>query len=379
MTANLYFGQDKNMTRQILDRKDFKLGLFSANCSGGLAVTKIDERWGATWDENLAMAKAADRLGFDFLLPIARWIGYKGDTNFHGSVLDPIVWAAALISSTERINVFSTIHTAFNHPMVTAKQLATLDQLGGGGRAGLNIVAGWNQPEYEAMGTLMPHEHDDRYNFAQEWADVVLAAWQEPGIFNIETEHFKLRGSESEPKPQGNKVPILNAGSSGQGRAYAAKNSDFVFTIVPDAAAGAEIAATVKEQARTEYGREIGVFTLGHVVCRDTREEAEKYLEYYARDNADWGAVDYLMDLQGLHAQSFTPEMLATMRDRFASGHGSLPLVGTPEDVADQITALHEAGFEGMTLAFVDYVTELEYFGQKVLPILEARGVRLPR
>lgn len=379
MTSNHNFGQDNTMTRQILDRKDFKLGLFSSNCSGGLAVTKIDERWGATWEENLAMAKVADRLGFDFLLPIARWIGYKGDTNFHGSVLDPIVWAAALISSTERINVFSTIHTAFNHPMVTAKQMATLDQLNGGGRAGLNIVAGWNQPEYEAMGTLMPHEHDDRYSFAQEWADVVLAAWQEPGIFNMETKHFKLRGAESEPKPQGNKVPILNAGSSGQGRAYAAKNSDFVFTIVPDVATGAAIAATVKEQARTEFDREVGVFTLGHVVCRDTRAEAEEYLKYYGRDNADWGAVDYLMGLQGMHAQSFTPEMLATMRDRFASGHGSLPLVGTPEDVADQITALHEAGFDGMTLAFVDYVTELEYFGQKVLPILEARGVRLPR
>lgn len=69
MTSNHNFGQDNTMTRQILDRKDFKLGLFSSNCSGGLAVTKIDERWGATWEENLAMAKAADRLGFDFLLP----------------------------------------------------------------------------------------------------------------------------------------------------------------------------------------------------------------------------------------------------------------------------------------------------------------------
>ncbi|MCW4465308.1 LLM class flavin-dependent oxidoreductase [Glutamicibacter sp. MNS18] len=367
------------MTRQILDNKDFKLGLFSANCSGGLAVTKIDERWAATWEENLAMARLADRIGFDFLLPIARWIGYKGETNFHGSVLDPVVWAAALLSSTERINVFSTIHTAFNHPMVTAKQMATLDQLGGGGRAGLNIVAGWNQPEYEAMGSLLPHDHDDRYAFAQEWHDIVLAAWQEPAIFNMETEHFTLRGAESEPKPRGNKVPILNAGSSGQGRAYAARNSDFVFTIIPDIQTGAGIVSAVKEQARSEYNREVGVLTLGHVVCRPTRKEAEQYLEYYAKENADWGAVDYLMGLQGMHAQSFTPQMLQTMRDRFASGHGSLPLVGSPDDVADQIAALHEAGFAGMTLAFVDYVSELEYFGDEVLPRLEARGVRLPR
>ena len=73
-----------------MNKKDhFKLGLFSANCSGGLAVTKIEERWGATWEENLRMARIADKAGIDFLLPIARWIGYKGDTNFHGSVLSP--------------------------------------------------------------------------------------------------------------------------------------------------------------------------------------------------------------------------------------------------------------------------------------------------
>ena len=90
-----------------MNTKDhFKLGLFSANCSGGLAVTKIEERWGATWEENLRMARIADKAGIDFLLPIARWIGYKGDTNFHGSVLEPIPWAAALLASTERISVF---------------------------------------------------------------------------------------------------------------------------------------------------------------------------------------------------------------------------------------------------------------------------------
>lgn len=122
--------------------------------------------------------------------------------------------------------------------VVTAKQMATLDQLGGGSRAGLNIVAGWNQPEYEAMGSLLDHEHDARYAFAQEWCDVVLKAWEDPGIFNFKSEHFDLRGAESEPKPHGNHVPILNAGSSGQGRAYAARNSDFVFTIVPDVETG---------------------------------------------------------------------------------------------------------------------------------------------
>ena len=366
------------MTRSILDGRGFKLGLFSPNCSGGLAVTKVPDRWSASWEDNLRLAKLADEAGIDFLLPIARWIGYKGETNFHGHVLDPIVWAAGLLASTERISVFSTIHTAFNHPLAVAKAIATLDQIGGGGRAGLNVVAGWNQPEYEAMGVDMPQAHDDRYAYAQEWWDVIRDAWSRTEIFDHEGEYFRLRGVESEPKPRGGRVPVLNAGSSAQGRAFAARNSDFVFTIIPDVETGASIASGLRAQARAEHGRDVGVLTLGHVVCRPTRAEAEEFVRYYAEDNADWGAVDYLMGLQGLHAQSFTPEMLATMRSRFASGHGSLPIFGTPDDVADAIAGVHAAGFDGMTLAFVDYAGELPYFAAEVLPRLEAMGVRFP-
>lgn len=367
------------MTRDILNGDGFKLGLFSANCSGGLAVTTIPERWSASWEDNLAMAQAAEEAGIDFLLPIARFIGYKGETNFHGTVLDPIVWAAALLASTRRISVFSTIHTAFNHPMVIAKQLATLDQIGGGGRAGLNVVAGWNLPEYEALGAPMPEAHDDRYAFAAEWLDVVNRAWSTEGTFTYDGAFYHLKDAESEPKPRGGRVPVLNAGSSPQGRDFAAHFSDLAFTVIPDAAAGAEIARALKEDARARYDRNVGVLTLSHVVCRESRAEAEDYLAYYAEQNADWGAVDYLMGLQGMHAQSFTPEMLQGMRERFASGHGSLPVIGTPEEVAEQIRAVSDAGLDGMTLAFVDYTTEVTRFGREVMPILERMGVRPPR
>lgn len=84
------------------------------------------------------------------------------------------------------------------------------------------------------------------------------------------------------------------------------------------------------------------------------------------------------MSLQGLHAKSCTPEMLQTFRARFAAGHGSCPLIGTPDDVADRIEQFHQAGFGGMTLSFVDYVAELGYFAQEVLPRLEAKGIRVP-
>lgn len=85
------------------------------------------------------------------------------------------------------------------------------------------------------------------------------------------------------------------------------------------------------------------------------------------------------MRLQGLHAQSFTPEMLQMFRGRFAAGHGTCPLIGSPDDVAAEIKRFHDAGFAGMTLSFVDYVGELEFFAQEVMPRLERLGVRQPR
>ena len=364
--------------KAISDGKDFKLGLFSANCSSGLAVTRVPERWSASWADNLRLARMADEVGIDFLLPIARWIGYGGDTNFHESVLDPTSLAAALLARTDRITVFSTVHTAFNHPVVVAKALATVDQIGHG-RAGINIVAGWNKPEYDAMGVDLPQDHDDRYAYAQEWWDIVRRLWTEPGRYDIEGRFWQLEGVESSPKPFDGLPPILNAGSSTQGRDFAARNSNVVFTVVGGPDDGAGVVETVTATARERYGREVGVFTPSYCVCRPTRAEAEEFHRWYAEEHADWDAVDNLMRLQGLHAQSFTPEMLAMFRGRFAGGHGVCPLIGTPDEVAAEMVRFRDAGFGGMTLSFVDYVGELEFFAQEVLPRLERLGARRPR
>jgi len=155
------------MTQNRMLSGGFKLGTFSTNCSSGMTPTKAKERWVNSWDNNLALAKLLDAAGIDFMLPIARWIGYGGATDFHGGVLETMTWAAGLLASTKDISVFATIHATANHPVVVAKQLATIDQIGHG-RAGLNIVAGWNKPEYEALGLTLPDDHETRYGYAQE-------------------------------------------------------------------------------------------------------------------------------------------------------------------------------------------------------------------
>ena len=142
-------------------------------------------------------------------------------------------------------------------------------------------------------------------------------------------------------------MPIINAAASSEGREFAMRNADFLFTPVFDFGQAEATVIDVKAKAASA-GRHVDVLTFCTVVCRPTQQEAEDYLDYYANQNADWEAVDNLMTLQGLHAQSFTPEALASFRDRFAAGHGGFPLVGTPDHIADQLAT------DGQDIVYVD-------------------------
>lgn len=358
------------------DRDHFKLGLFSSNCSGGLAVTKIPERWNNSWENNLTMAQIADEAGLDFLLPIARWIGYGGETDFHGKVLETITWATGLLAQTKNIQVFATIHTSCNHPVVLAKQIATMDHIGGG-RAGLNVVCGWNRPEYEALGQELPDDHETRYRFGQEWFDVVKRLWNEESAFDYDGEWFKLKQTYSLPHPVQKHVPIFNAAGSKEGQNFAVRNVDYLFTPALDLEKSFTEIQALKAQAEA-IQRAIDVLTLSFVVCRPTAQEAKEYHRYYMEENADWGAVDNIISIMFANAQSFPKEQIRSMREAMATGHGGFPLIGTPDQVADGLESLHNAGFRGTVLGFVDYNKELPYFCEEVLPRLERKGMRLP-
>src|SRR5262249_31947512 len=116
-----------------------KLGLFGANCSSGRAVTMVPERWSGNWPDNLRLAKMADAAGIEFMLPIARWKGYGGDTDYQGATLESISWASGLLASTKRLHVFATVHAPLVHPVIAAKGFATADHISEG-RFGLNLV-----------------------------------------------------------------------------------------------------------------------------------------------------------------------------------------------------------------------------------------------
>lgn len=363
------------MSPRLIDKDGFLLGTFTSNCSSGMTITTVPERWDASWSKNLELAHLLDDAGIDFMLPVARWVGNGGETNFHGTVLDPITWATGLLANTKNLTVFATIHTAMNHPVVIAKQLATMDHISGS-RVGLNIVAGWNKPEYDAFGLDLPDDHETRYAYAQEWFDIIRALWERQERFDWEGTYFHLKNVHSDPKPQ-KKLPIYNAAGSQIGRDFAVRNADFLFRTNLDMEASRTENAQLKKRAADE-GRKLDVLTFSHVICRPTEREAQEWLQYTGRDNVDRVALDNTVSLQVAHSESFPPDLLRELKDSFAIGHGGFQLVGTPEQVADGITALHEAGFGGTTLSFVDYVEEFPYFRDNVLPILEQRGVWRP-
>ena len=169
-----------------------KIGLFGANCSSGRSATKVPERWSASWEDCLALARLGDDAGLDFMLPIARWKGYGGDTDFHGATLETITWAVGLLGATKRMTVFGTVHAPLFHPLIAAKEFVTADHIGQG-RMGMNIVCGWNEGEFDMFG-VKQREHDERYDYAQEWVDIVKQAWTRDDTFDFDGKFLHLQG-----------------------------------------------------------------------------------------------------------------------------------------------------------------------------------------
>jgi alkanesulfonate monooxygenase SsuD/methylene tetrahydromethanopterin reductase-like flavin-dependent oxidoreductase (luciferase family) len=357
-----------------------KIGLFGANCSSGRSATRVPERWSASWADCLAMARMADAAGIDFLLPIGRWKGYGGETDLHGETLETVTWATGLLSKTERITVFGTVHAPLFHPVIAAKQCVTADHVGRG-RFGLNIVAGWNEGEFEMFG-VQQREHEARYAYAQDWIDAIKAAWGPEDDFDFIGEHIKLRKVRSKPKPYGGTRPlIMNAGSTPTGQAFALRNCDAYFTATSESRQGGpeaikKMIADIKSEG-LKNGREIEVFTVGQVVCRPTQKEAEDYYHYAIIEMADWGAVDGMLRIKNITPETVGEAEYKKKREYFASrAIGGYPFVGTPDHIAEQFGYLSRAGMRGIAFSLINYLDELPYVRDELLPRLARMGVR---
>ena len=167
---------------------------------------------------------------------------------------------------------------------------------------------------------------------------------------------------------------LINAGHSPAGSDFAAREVDFAFIGFDSVAAARAIAERVRRKARSEYQREIGICTSALVVCRDTEAEARQAYRGII-EQGDRVAADNLIGVLARESQSFN-ERIDKYRERIVAGWGTHPVVGTPEQVVEELGRISAAGIDGVVFGFLDYNEELKYFDKAVMPLLRQAGLR---
>jgi alkanesulfonate monooxygenase SsuD/methylene tetrahydromethanopterin reductase-like flavin-dependent oxidoreductase (luciferase family) len=370
---------DYTARKRLFDGNRMKLGVMAFNCSHGSTITTVPEAWSLDWDSTLEVAQAVDRSGMEAILPVGRWRGYGGPSDFNGAAYESFTWASALGASTSYVTVLATCHVPLVHPLMVAKMSSTIDHVTKG-RFALNIVCGWFKNEFDMFGAVM-RPHDDRYKFASEWLDFLKQAWTRKDEFDFKSDSFEAKAVWSQPKPlQNPHPPVMNAGGSTAAQDFTTRNCDMNFVHLKDRAnleTGRKEIAQLKQRARL-HGNQTRIWVHVYVVCRDTENEAKDYLHHYVYEKGDWHAATNLLRIFGVQSQSYDPKSLEDHKAHFIAGHGGYPLVGTAEQIADELGKLADIGVDGCLISWVDYKNELRQWNAQVLPLLIQSGLRQP-
>jgi len=215
--------------------------------------------------------------------------------------------------------------------------------------------------------------HDERYRMASDWVTCVKRAWTEQD-FDHDGDYFTIKEGFLLPKPVQQPHPVLlNAGNSEQGREFSAAEVDFNFITIATPEQAGDMVRDIHARA-ANYKRQCGVMSYALVCCRDTEAEARALYQQIV-DQGDWEAANNVMALLGMESGSFD-EQIKKYGERFIAGWGGYPLVGTPEQVVEQMVELSKLCVEGLILTRVDYRKELKYFGEKVLTLMEQEDLR---
>ncbi|WP_159500252.1 NtaA/DmoA family FMN-dependent monooxygenase [Microbacterium sp. 18062] len=325
--------------------KELTLGIFQSLTPNGM----IGASWRFPENESLdfldldywiRLSKKIDKAGFDFLF-LADTYGYPmidGEVldaavrnAFNIPVADPFAIVSAVAAATERLSVVATASTTVERPPALARRLATLDHLTGG-RLGWNVVTGVSQIASANLFGESALSSDERYDRAEEYIDICLGLWEgsweddalledrENGIYadpaklrqvSYEGKHFSSRGILNVP-PSPQRTPlIVQAGTSGRGKDFAARNAEVVFIGGGSPAQMAANIADVRDRA-VSFGRERDSikFLIGSmfVVGKTEQEAQEKRQAQLAFATTEQAAVTYAY-VTGLDLTTMDPDL----------------------------------------------------------------------
>lgn len=336
------------------------LGVFLPNSSWAFWPTTAATGTQWTYEYNRELVIRAEKAGFAFAFPAARWKGLDGDQIVsRGASLDTTTLTAGLLEATTSITILATMHTNVFNPVVAAKLCATLDHISGG-RFGLNIVSGWQRDEFESMSIPLL-DHKERYEYTREWLTIVRSLWA-TGECTFEGRFLNVKQAAGRPLPiQAPHPLIVNAGQSYTGMRFAAEEADYIFSRGSQAGKFREIAQTA--------GRSVGFIGTRKIIIRNTRAEAEALAdEIVARHDA--GAIHAEIIANGSASPDEAAEKVKdpTFVRSYLVGDA---VIGGPADVARELADwITETRVSGVCLTFFDYLEDLQLFESKVKPLL---------
>jgi FMN-dependent oxidoreductase (nitrilotriacetate monooxygenase family) len=392
-------------------------------------LPESDPRANTDIEHYKALARTAERGTFDSLF-LADSPALWGDVSHRpAGVIEPLTLLTVLATVTEHIGLIATASTTYNSPYNLARRFASLDHVSGG-RAGWNIVTTAGPAAARNFGLDDAPAHAERYERAAEFTDVALRLWdswaedvyvgdKELGVWGDqrkirpprhEGRFYSVEGALNIPRsPQGHPL-LVQAGSSEDGKDFAARHAEAVFTAQQTHAEARSFHADLK--ARTiAAGRDpehikilpglvpvIGS-TEAEARARDAELEALITYEHGRRQLAallqlpveqlplDERLPDDLPPTELINGAQSRYELIVdlarrdrlTVREligRLGGGRGHHTFAGTPEQIADEIESWFTGGAaDGFNIMPPVLPSGLELFVDEVVPILRARGL----
>jgi pyrimidine oxygenase len=350
-----------------------QFGIFMPNGSNGYILSEGSPTYVPTFAHNLEIAQEAEKYDFDFLISMIKFKGFGGKTGYWDACLESFTLTAGLAAATKKIRFFASSGIPSLHPALAARMISTLDDLSGG-RVGLNIVTGWNKPEYDQMN-LWPSEdyHSNRYSYAAEYVDIVRGLWAN-GSYSQQSEHFKLEDCTCYPMPK-NEIPICCAGQSPKGIEFTAQYGDFNFVFAPsNRLKGMTDRAN---EAAKKFNRKIGTLACFTLIAAPTDEEAWAKTQEIV-DKADHDAITNMVASakQDTNTGGTSDNLKDALKQSAAEGNMafmSIPVIsGSYETCAKAIDDIaEESGITGILWTFPDFVQDIKEFGDHIKPLLK--------
>lgn len=351
-----------------------EIGVFIPIGNNGWLLSQNAPQYRPSFDLNKQITLSAERHGLDFVLSMIKLRGFGGKTEFWDHNLESFTLMSGLAAVTSRIKIYATAATLVMPPAIVARMASTIDSISGG-RFGVNLVTGWQRPEYSQMGLWPGDEHfANRYDYLAEYASILRELWA-TGRSDLKGKYFQMDDCRLSPRPQAD-VKLICAGSSNAGMAFSAQYADYNFCFGMGVNTPTAFAPTVERirAAAAKTGRDVASYVLFMIIADETDEAARAKWEHY-KAGADQEAISWLGLQSAADTRSGPDTNVRQMADPVSAVNINMgTLVGSYKSVArmlDEVPTVPGTG--GVLLTFDDFVKGVEDFGTRIQPLMTCR------